>query len=669
MDVTEPAPEPEPEVVAEPEPELELVAEPEPVVFAEPEPEPVVVAEPAPELELVAEPEPVVVAEPAPEVVAEPEVVIESEPEVVAEPEVVIEPELEVVAEPELVAEPEPEPVVLAAPDVVAEPEPEPEAPISAEADDVTPAPPAPPAPPAAPRRVAVRELLFGPEPTHPGEEPDHEDDRPAASAAPVQSEPELPKPEPELIVKRKRVAVRELLFGSTPAPAGPEPLLASVAEPVSSPEPSAEPSAEPLTAALAPYSHDAELAEPEATAAQALADEPVSPPRLAVVGSEPEPEAAEPESDEPAEPEAAEPEAEARPETEPETQPEPEPAVNRPPVRVAVPYAGSQADPVPIPFTPWLASPSKTEETQTSAEPEAEPFTDVGLLPDTVVDPDAEPLLAPTLEVGTVLPSSASSTAARSRGDTLMPRAAWGRRALRTWVEVVQNAVSAVLIVLVLAWGVFGIGTLTNRWRLVPVLTNSMRPKLTAGEAVLATPIPASAVRVRDIIVFHAPTPEHTLTVHRVVEVIKPGAHPLVQTAGDANPTPDPFTTRLESNKAWKVRKVIPLAGFVVTQLSEPIGRLVIIVVSGLLIWRAFQRPKRRREEDEEKDAEGPKNERARKPWKRGKEGPRDELEPPLGPEPEPEEPAHGAHQVIALERIYSDTRRGSPGKGSADQ
>lgn len=174
---------------------------------------------------------------------------------------------------------------------------------------------------------------------------------------------------------------------------------------------------------------------------------------------------------------------------------------------------------------------------------------------------------------------------------DTLLPQPtrATPRRRTRRVARIARRVVGAIGTVLILAFGLFGLGSLTHQWRVVPVLSNSMRPKLTVGSAVIVTPMPAADVEPGDIIVFHAPTPPHAITVHRVRKVLEPGPHPVVQTKGDANPVPDPEPTRLVGDTVWKVRAVVPHLGTLTRDAPLTTGAFalgVLLLVISLVDW-----------------------------------------------------------------------------------
>jgi signal peptidase I len=122
------------------------------------------------------------------------------------------------------------------------------------------------------------------------------------------------------------------------------------------------------------------------------------------------------------------------------------------------------------------------------------------------------------------------------------------------------------------------GLGT--GRWRVLPVLSPSMRPAFDAGAAVVAVRAPSSSVRAGDVLAFEAPVEDRRVVAHRVVRVVEAGGHPVVQTRGDANDAPDPWLARLQDDTVWKVRADVPKAGYALVYLRRPRVRYALLLV-----------------------------------------------------------------------------------------
>jgi len=129
------------------------------------------------------------------------------------------------------------------------------------------------------------------------------------------------------------------------------------------------------------------------------------------------------------------------------------------------------------------------------------------------------------------------------------------------------------------------GIGPLTGRYRVVTVLTGSMRPGVPAGSVAISTPERLDEVRVGQIITFEAPVADHWVVTHRVIQVVSGGAHPRVRTQGDANTAPDPWVSQLHTGPLWKVRAVAPGAGSVIRVLRSSWVHVATVLVAPALL------------------------------------------------------------------------------------
>ncbi|MDQ3945170.1 MAG: signal peptidase I, partial [Actinomycetota bacterium] len=156
------------------------------------------------------------------------------------------------------------------------------------------------------------------------------------------------------------------------------------------------------------------------------------------------------------------------------------------------------------------------------------------------------------------------------------------GRRAGR----IAGLALVAICLLTLLA---LGLGPRTGAYRTLTVLSASMRPTLPEGSVIVVTPLPLGKVRVGDVITYHIPVDDRRVVSHRVVEVVEGGHHPVVRTKGDANPAPDPWLARLDTEPAWRVRAAVPKLGYLIQSLRRPpLASLATGLVPALLalIW-----------------------------------------------------------------------------------
>lgn len=150
-----------------------------------------------------------------------------------------------------------------------------------------------------------------------------------------------------------------------------------------------------------------------------------------------------------------------------------------------------------------------------------------------------------------------------------------------RLWVGA-QRALLALAVILFLFLGVL---PRLGLYRPVTVLSGSMRPTFSPGDMVIVTPEPVSAVRVGQVISYQVPVGIHQVETHRIVRILSGGAHPVVQTQGDANNYHDPWTARLEGKTAWRMVAVVPHLGYVVNFLRGPALRTTAIIVVPALL------------------------------------------------------------------------------------
>jgi len=154
--------------------------------------------------------------------------------------------------------------------------------------------------------------------------------------------------------------------------------------------------------------------------------------------------------------------------------------------------------------------------------------------------------------------------------------------RAVRAGWVWTQRALVALALIFFLTLGVL---PRLGLYRPVTVLSGSMHPTFSPGDMVIVTPEPVSAVRVGQVISYQVPTGIHQVETHRIVKILQAGAHPVIQTQGDANNWPDPWTAKLEGNTAWQMHAVIPHLGYVVNWLrSSTLQRAAIVLAPALL-------------------------------------------------------------------------------------
>jgi signal peptidase I len=134
---------------------------------------------------------------------------------------------------------------------------------------------------------------------------------------------------------------------------------------------------------------------------------------------------------------------------------------------------------------------------------------------------------------------------------------------------------------------GLLGLGLVprTGWYRPVTVLSGSMAPAFSPGDMVIVTPEPLRDVRVGQIISYRIPVGDHHIQSHRVIKIVRRGAHPVVRTKGDANETADPWTAKLHGTTAWRVRAVLPKVGWVVFWFRSPLVHALTVLLAPLML------------------------------------------------------------------------------------
>ena len=124
--------------------------------------------------------------------------------------------------------------------------------------------------------------------------------------------------------------------------------------------------------------------------------------------------------------------------------------------------------------------------------------------------------------------------------------------------------------------------------YRVYIIHTGSMLPELRPGSVVVDRPL-SGAVRVGEIISYRfGPGPDGVLT-HRVYS----DRAGVIVTKGDANATPDPWTTR-NGAVVGTPEAVVPKLGYLLEYLKQPAGvaSVVTLVAAVGLLWSLLLGP-----------------------------------------------------------------------------
>jgi len=128
-----------------------------------------------------------------------------------------------------------------------------------------------------------------------------------------------------------------------------------------------------------------------------------------------------------------------------------------------------------------------------------------------------------------------------------------------------------------------------TGQWHATPVLSGSMRPGLQPGDVVVTQRVPISDLHVRDVVVFFPPNQTRQQTVHRIVELTVKNGTTSITTWGDANLVADPGISSLRGSTAYRMVRVVPLAGYPAVWLQNGGRGLLAIGLGAILLIAAL--------------------------------------------------------------------------------
>ena len=152
----------------------------------------------------------------------------------------------------------------------------------------------------------------------------------------------------------------------------------------------------------------------------------------------------------------------------------------------------------------------------------------------------------------------------------------------MRRAAQLVLGAIVVLALCLVVA---VAIGPRTGAYRTMTVLTASMRPTYPPGSVVLVRPTAVTDLEVGDVITYPIPIDDRRVVTHRIVEIVEAGDRPVVRTQGDANNAPDPWLARLEGGVTWRVAGSLPLLGYGISALREPLVSRGLVLLCPLLL------------------------------------------------------------------------------------
>jgi signal peptidase len=155
-----------------------------------------------------------------------------------------------------------------------------------------------------------------------------------------------------------------------------------------------------------------------------------------------------------------------------------------------------------------------------------------------------------------------------------------WTRRAT-AGLLVASLVTGWAVLALAVAQHVFGFETLA-------VLTGSMRPRIPVGALVVEHKVPATEIKVGDVISFHPSTDRSMVISHRVIQIRTRAVNDVNQTyfvtKGDANPVPDPGGVPAVGD-IGRVDATYPYVGYATAFLQRPDVRAALLVLPLVLM------------------------------------------------------------------------------------
>lgn len=151
--------------------------------------------------------------------------------------------------------------------------------------------------------------------------------------------------------------------------------------------------------------------------------------------------------------------------------------------------------------------------------------------------------------------------------------------------VKKIWDAVTTVLVVLVVAFAVFLMGSRLIGLQVFHVISPSMEPTYSEGDLIYVKEVDPDSVQVGDPITFVL-NEELTVATHRVVAIDSENRQ--FTTKGDANKTED--TAPVHFNNLIGVPVfAIPLMGYVSAYIQSPPGMYVAIALGAVLLAAVF--------------------------------------------------------------------------------
>jgi signal peptidase I len=160
--------------------------------------------------------------------------------------------------------------------------------------------------------------------------------------------------------------------------------------------------------------------------------------------------------------------------------------------------------------------------------------------------------------------------------GSAVAIRLAGGRRHLGVAASVVAGGAVALLVAV-------GVLVATGH-RVMIEMSDSMKPAMAAGDAIVTERIAARDVKAGDVITFTDPSREGRTVTHRVVSMREQAGRLAFHTRGDANGKGERWTIASDGT-VGRVLEVVPEAGYVLNWFRQPSVRFVCLTLASVLL------------------------------------------------------------------------------------
>ncbi|MBR5649263.1 class B sortase [Pseudobutyrivibrio sp.] len=162
--------------------------------------------------------------------------------------------------------------------------------------------------------------------------------------------------------------------------------------------------------------------------------------------------------------------------------------------------------------------------------------------------------------------------------------------------MEKILRTIGTILIIIVIVAFVPIVFPKLIGYQSYNVISGSMEPTIPVGSIVYVKPVDFSEISEGDIISFESGA---SVVTHRVESIDK--EQMLITTKGDANETAD-FSPVAYTNVLGRTEKYFPLMGNVASFISEPIGKIVaiVMVLVGAILSSAGDKSKNKKAADE---------------------------------------------------------------------